>query len=82
MMLPDPPELGNEDPQFEALRARTGTAPLIYLIAEDPPRRDDPPEVAAIKASAVIEQWCARLRARGEQVSVVPFAAAGTGGAA
>jgi len=46
--------------------------PLVYLITEDPPSRQDAPEVAAIKAAAAAEDWCARLRARGEQVSLIP----------
>lgn len=48
------------------------TAPVVYLITEDPPRKDDSPEVARIKASAAAEDWAARLRARGENVRLVP----------
>jgi len=46
--------------------------PLLYLITEDPPRKGDDPKVAAVKAAAAAEDFCARLRARGEQVSLVP----------
>ena len=55
---------------------------IIFLVSEDPPRKDDPPEVAAIKASAAAEDWVARLRAKGEQVRLVPAPVAGIGGAA
>jgi hypothetical protein len=60
--------------------------PIVYLITEDPPRRGDSPEVARIKASAAAEDFCARLRARGENVRLVPPPVRGwtdeTGGAA
>ena len=56
--------------------------PIVYLISEDPPRRDDPPEVAAIKANAAAEDFVARLRARGEKVWLVPPPAARAHGAA
>jgi len=45
----------------------------VFLVAEDPIRRDDPHEVAAIKASAAAEDWAARLRARGERVVLAPY---------
>jgi len=59
---PDPPELGNEDPEFLALLglARDRTASVVYLIASDPPRAGDPDDVAEAKAVLVAEAWAQR----------------------
>lgn len=55
--------------------------PLILIVA-DPPRRDDPPEVQERKARTAAGAWVERLRARGEQVTLIPLPAAGMDGAA
>ena len=47
--------------------------PLVYLILSDPIRTTDPPEVAEIKAAAALQDFAARLRARGEQVTLLPY---------
>ena len=45
--------------------------PIVYLIIPDPIRKTDPPEVAAIKANAALQDFAAHLRARGERITVI-----------
>ena len=64
------------------LRRRTVASRPVILLVTDPPRREDPPEVQERKARAAAGAWVERLRARGEQVTLVPSPAAGSAGVA
>lgn len=55
---------------------------LILITTDDPPRKTDPDEVQARKAGAAAEDFCRRLRERGERVTLVPFPASGLEGEA
>jgi hypothetical protein len=59
-MLPDPPEMGNEDRDFRDLefRARMATLP-VFVVAANAPGRDDPPQVQQDKAVIIAQEFAA-----------------------
>ena len=41
----------------------------VLILTSDPPRREDPADVAEAKAATAVAAWCERLRGRGERVT-------------
>ena len=58
------------------------TERLILLLAADPPRSSDAPEVAEAKACSAVAAWCDLLKKRGERVTFGGLLTAGKAGAA